>query len=141
MIFDSYGQWPFRPVDTNPLPSGTTTVPLPSGTTVPFPVTITDPALTQKLTEIYEQLKLFLETVEKAKEYAIRTNQPNCEDPEKAKVLDEINERMSKIEIQLGIKHEEPAPLDLSKVETHELLKEIEERIGKKYTNNTISEE
>lgn len=127
MTFDFYKQWP-KYTDLGQATGGTITY-------------LTDPALTQKLTEIYEQLKLFLETVEKAKEYDTRTNQPNCEDPEKAKVLDEINERMSKIEIQLGIKHEEPTPLDLSKVETHELLKEIEERIGKKYTNNTISEE
>jgi len=80
--------WPFTPGDpVAPQEPYQPWSPLP-----PIPPAITD-----------DHLKAFLKLVEAAKEYDRKTGQPECEDPEKAQILERIMDRLGAIEKKLGI--------------------------------------
>lgn len=81
VIFDQYGpwiptpqqQWPQRPIDPAPYSNG----------------------------ELRELIDSFKEALEAAKKFDRLTNQPDCEDPDKAKLLDrvvELERRLDAIE-------------------------------------------
>jgi hypothetical protein len=46
--------------------------------------------------------KTWLETVEKARKYDELTKQPNCEDPAKEHILEQVMKRLEELEKKLG---------------------------------------
>ena len=46
-------------------------------------------------------LKAFMEMVEKAKQFDALSNQPHCEDPKKAELIDKLEARIAALEAQL----------------------------------------
>lgn len=51
-----------------------------------------------------DAIRKFMELVEKAKEFDKAADQPHCEDPEKIKLLERIEQRLERIERMLGVK-------------------------------------
>jgi hypothetical protein len=80
MIYD-YGRqvWPQQPYVPNPSPGTVPTFTVPK---VPTP----------------EEWAAFLELVEKARKFDEMTNQPDCEDPEKGKWMEEVERRLADLE-------------------------------------------
>lgn len=53
-------------------------------------------------TQVEDAIKRYLKLIEDAKEYDRATKQPDCEDPEKAKFMKEVLDRLDAIEKRLA---------------------------------------
>ncbi|AXQ68594.1 hypothetical protein HOU00_gp055 [Caulobacter phage CcrPW] len=60
-----------------------------------------------------EEIKAFKKLVEAAERFDQIANQPHCEDPEKIKLLQRLEERLARIEGAVGVV-DEPAPAEVS---------------------------
>jgi hypothetical protein len=82
---------PWRAVPGTSVPTNPAPIP------VMGPLIITDPAIFQQLEEIKKLIAAYREDVQKAKELDISLKQPDCIDPEKAKLIERVEQLEARI--------------------------------------------